>query len=475
MKTRKNIRNQEIIEDASMKILLISPASGNWRQIARRKLFNGRTFRFSMLSLLTVAKLSPADAQLTLIDEQVDDIPFDEHFDLVGITCMTSTAPHVFELCQLFKERSIPVVLGGFFPSLNPQVALEHADAVVAGPAMEAWPRLCEDVRRGSLEKIYYGNPNGKVPSALPRELVRSENYSTPNATYATMGCKNKCKFCSISAVYQASHYTRPIDEVIEEVASFNTKFFMFVDDNLTQDRDYVIELLDRLAPLKKHWITQASIEMAEDQELLEKLAKAGCIGVFIGLESFNAHTLNETEKGFNAPEKYRRAVKTLHRHGLFVQSGVIFGFDDDTVEVFETTLKMLERIGIDAIQASVLTPLPGTVLYEEMKDRITDIDYQHYDYRHVVFQPKQMKAEQLQAGADWVIRKYYAPWRILKRAVRWLCTPGLSHYTCLFVVNWAYFGRTVAFKICGRNPAKRKVTISQYCIPWLLRRKRVA
>ncbi|MHC4951928.1 MAG: B12-binding domain-containing radical SAM protein [Planctomycetota bacterium] len=452
-----------------MKILLIAPASGGWKQIAKRKFFNGKTFRFSMIPLLMVAKLSPEDAQVTLVDEQVEDIPINEHFDLVGITCMTATATRAFELCRLFKERNIPVVLGGFFPTLNPEVALEHADAIVSGPAMEAWQRVCSDVQQGSLEKIYYGNPNAKIPVNLPRNLVRSEQYRA-NAIYAT-----KCKFCSISAFYKAHHYTRPIDEVIAEIESFKSKFFMFVDDNLTQNREYVMELLDRLAPLKKRWVTQASIEITEDEGLLKKLKKAGCIGIFIGLESFNAHTLNETEKGFNAPEKYRRAVKTLHRYGMFVQSGVIFGFDDDTVEVFQTTLKMLERIGIDAIQVAILTPLPGTKLYEEMEHRIIDTSYQHYDYRHVVFQPKRMKAEQLQAGADWVIRKYYAPWRILKRTVRWLCTPGLSHYACLFITNWAYYGRTVAFGIKGYNPAEHKISVLEHHAPSLLQRKRLA
>ena len=457
-----------------MKILLIAPASGNWKKIAARKVFNGKTFRFSMIALLTVAKLSPADAEITLVDEQVDDIPFNDRYDVVGITCMTSTSPRAFDLCAHFHKRHTPVVMGGFFPSLNPETALEHADAVVVGPAMEAWQQICSDIKQGSLKKVYHGNPAGKIPQSLPREMIQSSNYSTVNATYATMGCKNKCHFCSISAVYKAKHYTRPINEVIDEVASFKSKFFMFVDDNLTQNREYAIELLERLTPLKKHWITQASIEIAEDEELLKKLAKAGCIGVFIGLESFNAHTLNETEKGFNEPEKYRKAIKTLHRHGLFVQSGVIFGFDDDTVEVFETTLKMLEHIGIDAIQASILTPIPGTPLYEEMKHHIFDTNLEHYDYRHAIFRPRRMRASHLQAGADWVIRKYYSPWRIVKRTVRWLCTPGLTHYTCLFVVNWAYFGRTVAFGIKGRNPAERKSEILNY-LTLMFKRKRLA
>ena len=441
-----------------MKILLISPASGNWKHIARRKLFSGKTFRFSMLSLLTVAKLSPADADVRIVDEQIEEIPVRERYDLVGITCMTATAPRAFELCRYFKQRNIPVVLGGFYPSLNPDECLKHADSVVVGPAMEAWQRVCKDVMRNDLMGVYTGNPAGAVPKDLPRQIIQQEKYSTPNATYATMGCKNKCHFCSISAVYKANHYTRPIDDVINEVASFDSKFFMFVDDNLTQDREYVLELLERLAPLKKHWITQGSIEFADDDVLLDKLEKAGCVGVFLGLETFNEKALSEADKGFNEPACYKRAIDKLHAHGIFVESGVIFGFPEDDVNVFESTLKMLDDIGIDAIQASILTPIPGTALHESMKDRIFQEDMERYDYRHAVFCPNRMRADQLQAGADWVIRTYYSPWRILKRSLRWLCTPkGWRHFIYPFVLNWAYFGRTITFNIRGENPAKKK------------------
>jgi len=136
-----------------MKILLISPASGYWRKVGRRKLFNGRTFRFSMLSLLTLVKLSPYDAQITLVDEQIDDVPPGTDFDLVGITCMTSTTPRAFELADHYRKDHIPVVLGGFFPTLNPDLALQHCDAVVIGPAMDAWPKLLEDLRANRLQK----------------------------------------------------------------------------------------------------------------------------------------------------------------------------------------------------------------------------------------------------------------------------------------------------------------------------------
>jgi radical SAM superfamily enzyme YgiQ (UPF0313 family) len=189
-------------------------------------------------------------------------------------------------------------------------------------------------------------------------------------------------------------------------------------------------------------------------------------VGVFIGLESFNEKALNGSEKSFNKPQDYKNAIGKLHAHGIFVESGVIFGFDHDDVSVFESTLRMLEEIQIDAVQVSVLTPLPGTPLNQQIKHHIFDTNLEHYDYRHVVFRPHRMRAGQLQAGTDWVIRKFYSPWRIMKRTVRWLRNPkGLSHFIYPFVLNWAYFGRTVVFGICGRNPVQRKRLFSNFLL----------
>jgi len=437
-----------------MKILLIAPASGAWQQVGRRKLFNGRTFRFSMLSLLTLAELSPYDSQIQIIDEQVDNLPPDTDFDLVGITCMTATAPRAFELAGRFRSLGIPVVLGGFFPNLNSELALQHCDSVVVGPAFDAWLRLLNDLQTGNLQKIYYGNPAGRVPPTLPRHILNKKHYSTINAAYATMGCRNHCKFCSISSLYKGNQYVRPIEDVVSEIASFPSRFFMFVDDNLTQNRDYILKLLPRLTPLHKKWITQASIEIADDPELLTQLQQAGCVGLFIGLETFNESSLVITEKGFNVPSRYKQAIDAIHSRGIFVEAGIIFGFDNDDVHIFSSTMDLLEKIGIDAIQVSILTPLPGTPLYEELKPRLIDSNWEHYDYRHVVFQPLRMSPAKLQAGTDWVIQKYYSPWRILKRTVRWLTAPGgLRNFIYPFVLNWAYFGRVKVFNIKGIQP----------------------
>jgi len=210
----------------------------------------------------------------------------------------------------------------------------------------------------------------------------------------------------------------------------------------------------DPLETLKNSIRDQFDIEIADDPELLTLLQQAGCVGLFIGLETFNESSLTLTEKGFNVPGRYKQAIDAIHSRGIFVEAGIIFGFDNDDVHIFSSTLDLLEKIGIDAIQVSILTPLPGTPLYEELKPRLIDSNWEHYDYRHVVFQPLRMSPAKLQAGTDWVIQKYYSPWRILKRTVRWLTAPGgLRNFIYPFVLNWAYFGRVKVFNIKGIQP----------------------
>jgi radical SAM superfamily enzyme YgiQ (UPF0313 family) len=241
----------------------------------------------------------------------------------------------------------------------------------------------------------------------------------------------------------------------VAELAALDQDWFVFVDDKLTQSREYSLDLFQAMVPLEKKWVTQASIDIADDLDLLRAMRKAGCMGVFVGLETFSEDALDQQDKSFNIPRGYPEAIKRFHDQGMFVEAGVIVGFDADNANVFLNTLRMLERAGVDVIQLSILTPLPGTLLHESMKHRITDTDWEHYDYRHVVFEPKNMSAEELQAGADWLIRKYYSPWRILRRAARWVMTPfGLRGLAYALALNLAYLGRVWRFNIRGYNPA---------------------
>ena len=441
-----------------MKILLVLPSTGNWKSIGTNRLFNGKTFRFSMLPLLTVAGITPDRHAITIVDEQVDTLPDDRHFDIVGINTMTATMNRAYEIARLFRAKGSIVVFGGMYATLNPDDVLCHGDAVVMGPAFDAWPQLLVDAERGALREKYHGNPHGKKPPVLPYSLLRGSHYLPVHATYATMGCTNQCSFCSVTAFYKGNRYRRPVSEVAEELAAVRRKIVLFVDDNLTQDRDYCLLLARAVAPLKKKWITQASIDIAYDDGLLDALAASGCVGIFAGLETFSAEALASQNKNIQNPLHYRTAIARLHAHGIFVEAGIVFGFPGDTKQVFAETLRQLNRIGVDAIQPSVLTPQPGTKLHAAMKNRIVDRDLDHYDFKHAVFTPDRMAREDLEEGTKWVVREFYKPSRILRRLVRWLAMPrGLRHIAYPLLLNIAYFGRVLRFGIAGYDPAAQK------------------
>ncbi len=461
-----------------MRILLVAPASGRWRGLGRTRLFNGKTFRFSMLSLLSVAALTPREHAITLVDEQIDDIPADVPFDLAGITVMTATAPRAYEICRLLRARGIRTVLGGFHPTFNVTEGLRHADAVVVGPAGGAWPALLADAAAGALRPVYHGDPHAAIPFALPRHLLQRSRYVSIQACAATLGCRNRCSFCSITAFYSGMRHQRPIEEIVTHLRSFDETFFMFVDDNLTQDRAYALRLFDAIAPLHKKWATQASVEIADDLELLESMHRAGCVGVFVGLESFSERALCSQQKVLKSPRLYSAAVRAFHRHGMVVEAGLIFGFDTDGPEVFETTLALLDEIGVDAMQASILTPLPGTPLFEEMRGRIVDFDWEHYDYKWPVFAPARMSRDDLKAGLEWINKRFYSPWRIARRAGRWLTMPsGLANFHIPLWLNVAYWGRQFRFHVRGYNPALTagRSRTTPRCAPPRLARHRAA
>lgn len=443
-----------------MKLLLIAPASGKWRRVGRQRLFSGKTFRFSMLSLLSVAAENPPDVETTIVDEQIDMIPWDMDVDLVGISCMTAAAPRAYEIARRFRRRGVPVVLGGMHPTLCPEEAVQHADAIVAGDAEGVWPRLVEDVRHGRLQRLYRAD---SPPSLVglkrpPRRLLPRQGYATVHTVQATRGCPNRCGFCAVAAYNNCSQRRRPIAEVVAEVAEMPGRFLLFMDDNLTADRDYARELFAALKPLGKRWITQSTLAIADDPDFVALAAEAGCIGLFVGLETFSEENLEAVDKTCHRVEQYRDAIRLLHGHGIGVEAGIVFGFDGDRPEVFQRTLALLDELEVDAVQVSIFTPLPGTPANQTMQARIFDRDWEHYDFHHVVFQPAGMAAEALQTGHDWVTREFYRPWRIARRLARLLRRPhGLATLPFVAAVNGAYLGRVLRWRIRGSNPAKAK------------------
>ncbi|SDP82471.1 B12-binding domain-containing radical SAM protein [Desulforhopalus singaporensis] len=439
-----------------MKIAMIAPSSGKWKAAANSAIFNGKTFRFSLLSLLTVAAETPEGHDILLIDEQVDDIPWDKRFDLVAITCMTALAPRAYEIAESFRSKNIPVILGGIHPTLCPDEAEQHADAIVVGDAEGVWQTVLNDLQHGMLKNRYKSKvlPDLTRLNRLPRQLLKSRHYSTVNGLQATRGCTNKCNFCSVSAFHNQTHRVRPVKEVVKEMAGFQSRFCIFVDDNLTADREYAKELFHAIEPLRKFWVSQSSIAIADDPEFVRLGANSGCIGFFIGIETFSNKNLLKSEKYCNRAEWYKEAIALFHSFGIAVEAGIVFGFDNDSTEVFQNSLRLLDELEIDAAQISILTPIPGTALYKGVNERIFDHDWGHYDFHTAVFHPNRMTASELQDGHDWVTRKFYSPARIMKRVVNHMKrTKKLATLPYVAAVNMAYYGRVKRWNISGRNP----------------------
>lgn len=441
-----------------MKVLLISPASGQWKGVGNRKIFRGRVFRFSMLSLLSVAAETPGDAEVRIVDEQIMEIPWNEPFDLVGITTMTAAAPRAYEISRRFREKGIPVVLGGMHPTFLPEEALGHADAVCVGEAEGVWKTIVRDAEAGRLKGVY--RADGPIDLARlsppPRHLIAGDHYVTIQAVQATRGCPHRCAFCSVSAFHGGEFRMRPVDRVVAEIKEFSDRFFVFTDDSLTADPDYARELFKALVPLKKHWISQATLRITDHPDLVRLAEQSGCIGLFVGLESFSTQNLEGVGKEFNRVSEYRERVQMLHDHSISVEAGMVFGFDTDREDVFRSTLDMTDNLKIDLAQISILTPIPGTSQFEAMKDRIIEDDWSCYDYHHPVVQPAGMSVESLKAGHDWITREFYSPWRIARRLARISTMKrGWRVLPVVMAISMAYFGRVRTWGIRGYNPAE--------------------
>jgi radical SAM superfamily enzyme YgiQ (UPF0313 family) len=416
-----------------MKVLLINPTAAAWRvQRSASPPRATRIFRFSMLSSLYVATAMPPGVETRIVDEEVEPVDLETNADLIGISFMTFNAPRAYALADHFRlRRGKVVIFGGYHPTLLPEEAIQHADAVCIGEAEPNVPEMIHDFRRGRLRSFYRNGAADLRRLPIPdRRLLHRSAYAIADAVQATRGCPHACTFCSISAFFGRRFRVRPVEEVIDELKSLR-RHVIFMDDNLTADPEYAKDLFARMIPLKKRWVSQASTTIGRDPELIHLAARSGCCGLFLGLESLPDQGLADCNKRFNHARDYARLVRGLHDHRIGVIAGIVFGHDVDTPEVFPRTLRFLEETRIDALQATILTPFPGTALHRQLvaEGRIVDRDWVHYDFAHAVFEPKGMSRATLMAGHRWVLREFYskrAVWRRLAWGATYLAAGDL-------------------------------------------------
>ncbi len=429
--------------DQARTLLLLDPYPRNnpYRMTASER----RSIWFPKLSLPVIAAYTPHTWDVQLVDEAVQTIDFDQPCDLVGISVMTCYAPRAYELALEFRKRGKTVVLGGVHPTYCPEEALQYCDTIVCGEAEDLWPHVMADFEAGEMKRIYRMEqfPALDHYRAPQIQLLSPDAYMTRHCTFTTRGCHFDCEFCSVSPFNGKTTRRRPVPEVIEEMkrvkewiraevvermtkgslreaVAIAAKIWVgleegsivaFVDDLHNSHRAYCRELWQAMKPLNIKWGCQSTLFLGDDQEMVKLAADSGCVSVFVGMESISEHSLVETKKGFNQVRKFEDQIKMFHDHGIMVNPGMVFGFDNDDESVFETTLNFLIRNRVELAYFNILTPLPGTALHERYtrEGRIFDRDWAKYDGKHVVFHPKRMTSEQLQEGFFWVNHQFYS------------------------------------------------------------------
>jgi radical SAM superfamily enzyme YgiQ (UPF0313 family) len=368
------------LENNRYKLLLISPAQpyiGYTAHAQLAKMFGKRRLMIP-LALPVVAAYTPDNYDILIIDEEAEKIPVDYKPDIVGITTLNATMARAFELGDHFREHGITVVMGGINASVMPEKYLEHSDAVVIGEAENAWERCLSDFENGTLRKTYKADPRlDYMDPKQPRwDLVNMKSIFQV-AVQVTRGCPFDCDFCLVSKIFGRQMRFRNIDNVIDEIKNLPSKYIFFVDDNLTINKKYAHELMPRLKSLGISWACMASIDVAEDEQLLSEMAEAGCFNILIGFESLNPESLEETNKGHNRGGTiYNDAIRKIHNAGIHINASFIVGFDHDTLDEFDRIFDFTLDNGLPNVNLHLLASPPGTRLYEKLRkqNRLFDV-----------------------------------------------------------------------------------------------------
>jgi radical SAM superfamily enzyme YgiQ (UPF0313 family) len=401
------------------RLTLIYPAHKKNLGSNRKK---GR-YPIPQLSLPTIAGLTDNRFEITIADDNIEDIDFDTKPDLVGITTMTALAPRAYEIAQEFRKRGVPVILGGIHVSMLPEEAANYADSIVLGEAEDVWPIVLEDFIQGRLKKVYKGTGQHTLVN-LPRprlDLLKRDRYFSSSLLMASRGCPHDCHYCSVTTFWGKGFRYRPIPEVIEELKSLKDRMVFFADDNLYGNKVYAKKLFREMIPLKKKWSCQGDTLIANDKELLNLAAESGCQWIFIGIESISEKNLAKMRKSFNKVKQYKESFKKVHDAGINIFGSFIFGLDEDDKNVFKDTVDFAIDAKLDAANFYILTPLPGTKLFQEMKDegRLLHTEWDKYDANHVVFKHPKLTSEELLNGLIFAYKYFYSIPSISKRMLR--------------------------------------------------------
>jgi radical SAM superfamily enzyme YgiQ (UPF0313 family) len=391
--------------------------------------------RMQPLQLGVLAGACPEWVDVALLDDRCETIPYDTPTDLVAITVETYTARRAYEMAAEYRQRGVRVVMGGFHPTLIESEVAEHADCVVTGDAEPIWETLLCDARDGKLQARYAAPRIGLEPQArvLPRrDLFARKGYLPMALVQFGRGCKYGCTFCAISSYFKKKHWVRDVQEVVREIEAQDERFVFFVDDNIVADFEAAKALFRAITPLKIRWVSQGTINMVHERELMDLMLESGCLGHVIGFESIEAPSLKAMKKapallqGYERFDSYAAELEIIREYGLQTWAAFTLGHDDDTPESLYRMLEFARSYKFCFAAWNILMPYPGTPLYTrlEAEDRLLYDGkwwlHPEYRFNHAAFRPTHMSPDEL-TDICFDIR---SRWNSLSSLAHRLCDP---------------------------------------------------
>lgn len=401
-----------------MNIKLIAPSDQHENTLST-------PFKLQRVNLPLLAALTPPGHTISIVDETfaTDDITQD--VDLVAITVMTEGALRAYRIGDDYRRKGVKVVMGGIHPTVLPEEALEHADAVVVGEAEGVWAQLVADAASGQLQRIYRaGKMTDLQDLPKPRRDLLPGNHQgfipVPVGVETSRGCPYDCEFCCIGRTLGQQYRVRPVQEVIAEIESIDSPHLFFVDDALALNRTAAKKLFTEMIPLRKRWLAQGTVSLAEDPELLALMKRAGCLGLLVGFESVQKDTQDGVGKIKNLSVDFYEAMRRFHNEGFGILGCFVFGFDYENKDVFDQSLEFIMKSRMDCAQLRILTPYPGTRLYERLllEGRLFEENWwlRGYPPDTLLFQPKGMTIDELINGFARLNRQTYSFGAIAQR-----------------------------------------------------------
>lgn len=434
-----------------MHITIIHPAIGHKKQTKYI-----RTWQMESLPAATIAGLMPSNVSMSFFDDRMETIPYDIMTDAVVISVETYTAKRAYQIASEYRKRGIPVIMGGFHPTLMPDEVKEYAEAIVIGEAELIWHEVIEDLRHKTLKRVYHSQEVFNLRGVKPdRSIFQSKRYLPIGLIETGRGCPYACDFCAVASFFHSSHRNRPLLDIVSEIKSIQKEknIFFFVDDNFIGNMKRAKELLRALIPLKIRWITQMSIDCAYDEELLDLMNQSGCMGILIGFETLNKHNLALMNKKFNTKHgDYTTSLEALQKYAIRIYATFVFGYDYDTPDSFEETLQFAIDQKFYIAAFNHLTPFPATPLYEKLKKegRLVYEKWwldEKYRYNDLPFQPKHLLPEEITKRCVDARRQFYSFKSILTRLISKANYGNFFMLRNYFPINWMH-----RYDVDGRN-----------------------